>query len=120
MTIFTITPTAVRTNTVGTLVDAVKEIDWTMKGELDGQSFELPQTTVLSEPQAEAFVPFASLTQTDLVSWIEASDERISSIKAHIQYVLDKQIASASLTAKSLPWAPAPEVVPAPATPPAP
>lgn len=112
MTTFTITPTAVRTNTVGDLTDVVKEIDWTMKGELDGQNFELPQTTVLSAPQSEAFIPFASLTKEELVSWIEASDERIDAIKAHIQFVLDKQFASAQLTAKTLPWEPVPETQP--------
>lgn len=112
MTTFTITPTAVRTTTVGDLTDVVKEIDWTMKGELDGQNFELPQTTVLSAPETEGFVPFTSLTKEELVSWIEANDTRIDAIKGHIQLVLDKQFASASLTAKTLPWEPVPEVQP--------
>lgn len=116
MTVFTITPTAVRTTTVDSLTDVVKEIDWIMKGELDGQSFELPQTTVLSAPQSEAFVPFTSLTKEELVAWIESTDERIEAIKAHIQFVLEKQFASAALTAKPLPWAPPVET---PATPPA-
>lgn len=114
---FTITPTAVRTKTVGELTDVVKEIDWTMKGELDGQNFELPQTTILAEPEPGGFIPFGSLTKEELVSWIEASDTRIDAIKAHIQFVLDKQFASASLTSKSLPWEPAPEVVPGELTP---
>lgn len=109
MTTFTITPTAVRTTTVGNLTDVVKEIDWTMKGALDGQEFELPQTTVLPAPESEGFVPFTSLTEAELVSWIETNETRIDAIKAHIQFVLDKQFASASLTAKTLPWQPEPE-----------
>ena len=115
MTTFTIIPTAVRTTTVGDLTDVVKEIDWTMKGQVDGQTFELSQVTVLSTPESEGFVPFSALTEAELVSWIETNDDRIDAIKAHIQFVLDKQLASAVLTPKTLPWAPAPEVVEAPA-----
>jgi hypothetical protein len=110
MTEFTITITAIRTTTVGELESVVKHVEWTLKGTENGQSFELPQKTMMGEPDAEDFIPLTSLTPEVVVAWIEAAEvERMPSIKAHIQSVLDKMVQEAALDSAPLPWAPAPE-----------
>ena len=103
---FTITIDGIKTATINGIADAVKQIQWTLKGELEGQTFELPQSTIVSDPTEVGFIPFASLTSEIVTTWIEEHIEKMNAVKAHIQYVLDKQVAQASLQAKALPWAP--------------
>ena len=71
-------------------------------------------TTTLSDPNSEVFIPLTELTEVAVTAWIQAIDDRIDSIKAHIQYVLDKEVATAALTSTPMPWAP---VVPVAETP---
>jgi hypothetical protein len=111
---FTITVTGIRTMTVGELTNVVKHVEWVLKGTEAGQSFELPQKTMMGEPDAQDFIPLPSLTPETVTAWIEAADaERMPGIKAHIQYVVDKMVAEAAMEAAPLPWAPAPEPAPA-------
>jgi hypothetical protein len=113
---FEITVIGIRTVTVGELTNVVKHVEWTLKGAENGQSFELPQKTMMGEPDAQDFIPLASLTPETVTAWIEAADaERMPGIKAHIQYVIDKMVAEASMVPTPMPWAPATE---APVTPP--
>ncbi len=113
---FTITINGIKTATVDGITDAVKQVDWTLKGELSGQTFELPQTTIVPDPTEAGFIPLASLTAETITTWIEAHEDRMDAIKAHIQYVLDRQVVAAALTTTPLPWAPVVEepVAPAP------
>lgn len=112
---FTITVTGIRTMAVGELTNVVKHVEWVLKGTEAGQSFELPQKTMMGEPDAQDFIPLASLTPETVTAWIEAADaERMPGIKAHIQYVVDKMVAEAAMEAAPLPWAPAPESAPTP------
>lgn len=113
---FTIKINGLRTATVNGLENTVKQVDWTLVGEESGQKFELPQTTNLGDPAAEGFVPLANLTETAVAAWVEATDTRLPGIKAHIQFVLDKEVAKSALTNATMPWAPV-VVVPEPATP---
>jgi hypothetical protein len=107
---FEIIITGIRTTTVGELTNVVKHVEWTLKGTEEGQSFELPQKTMMGEPDAQDFIPLASLTPEAVTAWIEAADaERMPGIKAHIQYVVDKMVVEASMQTAPLPWAPAPE-----------
>ena len=103
---FAIVLNGIKTATVNEIADAVKQIDWTLKGELEGQTFELPQTTIVPDPTEAGFIPLASLTSEVVTAWIEEHEERMFSIKAHIQYVLNKQVAAAALTTTPMPWAP--------------
>jgi hypothetical protein len=104
--VFTIKINAIRTATVGSHSNVVKQVDWTMTGEQSGQRFELPQTTTLADPDGQPFIELANLTEANVVAWIEATDaERIPSIKSHIQFVLDREIAKTGLTATAMPWA---------------
>jgi len=107
---FTIIINGIKTATVNGIADAVKQIDWTLKGELEGQSFELPQTTTVPDPVEAGFIPLTDLTSENVTAWIETHEDRMLSIKAHIEYVLNKQAAAASLVSAPLPWATAPVV----------
>lgn len=111
---FTIKINGLRTATVNGLENTVKQVDWTLIGEESGQKFELPQTTSLGDPAAEGFVPLANLTETAVAAWVEATETRLPGIKAHIQFVLDKEVAKSALTNAPMPWAP---VVEEPAAP---
>jgi len=112
---FEIKVNGIRTGTVGDLTNVIKKVDWTLKGTEGGQSFELPQTTDLGDPEAESFVPLAQVNEANVIAWIEATETRMPGIKAHIQLVLDREVAKAALESKPLPWAPpAPEPAPAP------
>lgn len=118
---FEIIVTGIRTTTVGNLTDVVKQVEWTMKGTKDGQTFELPQKTELGDPDPNSFVPLSSITDPQtMVGWVEQNETRLNAIKAHIQLVLDKMVAEASLAQTPLPWAPPapPEPEPAPTSPP--
>lgn len=111
---FTIKVNGIRTATVNGLENTVKQVDWTLVGEESGQKFELPQTTSLADPAAEGFVPLANLTEAAVAAWIEATETRMPGIKAHIQLVLDKEVAKAALADTPMPWAPVPETPAAP------
>lgn len=106
---FTTLITGIRTGNVGNLVDVVKKVEFTVRGTLGGQTFELPQWCDLSEPQSETFKPLDQVTESDVVQWVEANFTNWPGVKSHIQYVLDKEVAKAALESKPLPWAPAPE-----------
>lgn len=114
---FEIKVNAIRTATVGELTQVIRKVEWTVKGTEQGQSFELPQTTDLSEPAAASFKPLAQVSEADVAAWIEATETRLPGIKAHIQLVLDREVAKHALEDTPMPWAPvveaAPETAPA-------
>lgn len=103
---FEIKINAIRTTTVGDLADVVKRVEFTVKGTEAGESFELPQAVDLGEPDPATFIQLSSLTEADVVSFVEANFTNMPGVKAHIQYVLDKQVAKAALIETPLPWAP--------------
>jgi hypothetical protein len=109
---FTIKITGLRTATVGGIADAVKQVEWTLSGSEASQTFELPQTTQVPDPQAEGFVPLENLTEAQVIAWIETHEPRLPSIRAHIQTVLDREVAKAALTSAPMPWAPVAETPP--------
>ena len=110
---FEIKINAVRTATVNELANVVKQVDWSLVGKQEGQTFELPQSTVLSDPEASAFGPFDQITQAIVTEWVAQNADNMPAIEAHIQYVLDKECAKAGLTDAPLPWAPEPTPAPA-------
>ena len=114
---FEIKINAIRTGKVGELTNVIKKVEFTVKGTEEGQTFELPQTVDLADPEAAAFKPIDTVGEADVVSWVEANFSNLDAVKAHIQYVLDKEVAKAALTSAPLPWAPAPvkPVAPTPA-----
>lgn len=118
---FEIIITGIRTATVGDLTNVIKQVEWTMKGTENGQTFELPQKTELGDPQAETFIPLESITDPAvIVAWVQETDTRIAAIKGHIQSVLNKMIKEAESVATPLPWAPPPPTPAAPIVEPTP
>jgi len=116
---FTTKVTGVRVHDLGNLTKVVKQIEFVVTGTQDGQTFELPQSLVVPDADGTNFVPFEQLTEQQVVAWINEHFENMPSVQAHIQYVLDKEVAKAALAQEALPWAPAPAPAPAPTTPPA-
>jgi len=114
---FTIKITGLRTAIINGIADAVKQVEWTLRGSEASQTFELPQTTQVPDPQAEGFVPLQNLTEAQVIAWIETHELRLPGIKAHIQYVLDREVARAALQSTPMPWAPVAEVPAAPEAP---
>lgn len=102
---FAIRITGLRTQTVAGVPGVVKQVDWTITGTEAGQTFELPQTTTVPDPDAANFVPLAELTEPQVVGWIETHDIQLPGIKWHIQLVLDRQVAQAALEPAAMPWA---------------
>lgn len=105
----------IRTTTIGELTGVIKFVSWTMKGTQDGQVFELPQQTELGAVDPENFTPLANFTSpAQVIAWVEAAELNLEAIKAHIQWVLDRDCAIAALVDSPMPWAPAvePEVTP--------
>ena len=103
---YTIKVTGIKTKTIGDLADVVCSVTWVLEGTENEQSFELPQETILDTPTAESFQALGSLTEEVIADWIEATETRMPSIKAHIQYVLDDMVSKATFTTSPLPWAP--------------
>ena len=111
---FTIKVNGIRTATVGQHTGVVKQVEWTLIGEEAGQKFELPQVTNLGDPAAEGFVALSNLTEAAVVAWIESAEMRLPGIKAHIQFVLDREVAKSALATTAMPWAPVVETPAAP------
>ena len=105
---------SVRTGAVGALASVIRKVEFTLIGTESGQEFQLPGFADLGEPDPNNFVPFSSLTEEQVASFVESSFAGIDPMKAHMQSVLDKEIAKATLENTPLPWAPAPAPMPTP------
>ena len=114
---YSIKVTGIKTKTIGDLADVVCSVTWVLEGTENEQSFELPQETMLDTPIAESFQALGSLTEDVIASWIETTETRMPSIKAHIQYVLNDMVSKATFTTSPLPWAPVVEEVVIPVAP---
>lgn len=94
----------VRVTTQEDLTDVVKEIEVNVTG-VDGEAtFSLPVVVKLSAANANSFTSFEDLTEEQIVSWIE-SDPSLDGTKAHIAFVVAKEVEKLSLELKPLPWA---------------
>jgi hypothetical protein len=111
---FTIKINGIRTTTVGERANVVKQVDWALVGKESSQTFELPQSTTLADPDGQPFVELSNLTEAEVTAWVEAAAGNIDGIKAHIQMVLDREVARAALADTAMPWVP---VVETPTTP---
>lgn len=110
---FAIRVHALHTTTIESMTGVIKKVEWTMQGAEQGQTFELPKTTDLSDPQPELFIPLEQVSETHVVDWIHANETRMPGFKAHIQTVLDEKIARAALTPARLPWLESSQAAPA-------
>lgn len=97
------------------LTDVVKEVEVTVTGTDGAAKFELPTTVKLGDADPGSFTEFSSLTEDQLVSWVE-NDTAVNNIKAHIAMIVAKEAEKLAMEQKPLPWAPAPGT-PAPVAP---
>jgi hypothetical protein len=112
---YTLKINAVRVHNVGELQNVVKEVDVTLMGTDSGCSFELPIAVNVGDPAPENFVDFSQLTPAEVEAWVWSQEDQLSPYKAHIAYVVAKEVEKAALEQKPLPWVPAPEAPAAPA-----
>lgn len=108
---YSITITSARVQTEGDLTDIVKELDVQVKGQDGPAQFALPATLTLGAPDPDAFTAFASLTEAQLVEWVDAHP-MIAPIKAHVAMIVSKEVEKLALTQKPLPWQPEPAPMP--------
>jgi len=93
-----------------TLTDVVYNVHWGMTATSDQTDSEgNPYTTntigtqTVHSPTSDQFVDFDSLTQDDVVSWLESSDMDIEEIKAGLDNRIQNLITPTSVT-KNVPW----------------
>lgn len=65
------------------------------------------------DPTAEDYIPFAELTEADVLGWIQAVV--VDDYEEHVNGQIQKQIDQLAISDAELPWAPATEEEPAPA-----
>lgn len=93
------------------LTDVVKEIEVTVTGTDGAAKFELPVVVKLGDADPGNFTAFSSLTEEQIVSWIE-SDPSLDSTKAHVALVVAKEAEKLASEPKPLPWLPPPAPAP--------
>lgn len=101
----------IRTHDVQNFEKVVKQIDFTISGTKQSETFSLPQSLVLTDKQIENFIPFEDLTQAWAVDLIEKTFDNMQQVKSQIEYVLDTMVLKKNLVQQSLPWAPASNAV---------
>lgn len=104
-----------RVTAQGGLADVVKEVDVTVTGTDGAAKFDLPIAVKLGDADPKSFTEFSSLTEAQIVSWIE-NDPAVSNIRAHIAMIVAKEAEKLAMEQKPLPWEPAPGT-PAPVAP---
>jgi hypothetical protein len=96
------------------LTDVVKRVELTVTGTDGAAKFDLPTAVNLAPADPSDFTAFASLTEEQLISWVE-SDPSLDGVKAHIALVVAREVEKLAMEQKPLPWAPAPEAPTPPA-----
>jgi len=104
--VFSIRVTGVRTGTVQSLSNVVRQVAFVVSGSVGSSTFELPQTVDLGDPNPSTFIDFSQVTEADVSAWIESSFQNMEGVKAHIRTVVLRMAAEAALENKPLPWAP--------------
>jgi hypothetical protein len=102
---FSIKVQSIRTATVGSLVDVIKQVGFIVAGQLNGQFFELPQTVELGDPDPALFKPLSSLAEADVIAWVDQNFSNMVAVKWHIETQLKRLVAEAALIKQPLPWA---------------
>lgn len=108
-TIYTTAIDSCRVTTQGDLTNVVKEVNCTITGTDDvvtSCTFSLPIQVKFGAADPQSFTPFEDITEAEMVAWVNAQTDQIAPVQAHIEYVLQQQLAIAALTPKPLPWAP--------------
>lgn len=112
---------AARVVAQGDLTDVIKEVEVTVTGTDGAAKFDLPTTVKLGAADPSNFTAFGNLTEEQIVAWLDIPPtpelpSRLEGVKAHIAFVVAKEVEKLASESKPLPWAPAPEA-PAPVDP---
>jgi hypothetical protein len=104
------------------LADVVKEVEVTVTGTDGAAKFDLPTTVKLGAADPSSFTAFGDLTEEQILAWLDAPPipgvpTTLEGIKAHIAFVVAKEVEKLAMEQKPLPWAPVPDPA-APVTPP--
>ena len=91
---------------VGTDTDVVQTIHWRIEGTDGTHTGSVYGSVGITLDTSTTFVPFASLTEADVISWAQAAlgAEQVAAFEANI----DAQIAAAAnppVVSPALPWA---------------
>lgn len=106
--VYSYSVTSIRVVAQGGLVDVVKEVEVNVTGTDGAAKFEHPITLDLADADPSNFIAFQSLTEAQLVSWIE-SHPLLDALKSHIAFIVAKEVDKLSMEQKPLPWAPVAE-----------
>lgn len=101
--IFSVLILAMRTETVGALVNVVREVDCTVTATQAGTTASMSVTAPLGDVDVIDFVPYASLTEAKVLGWVETVLASQQS-KPFLQQMLDSMIAAAAFGRPALPW----------------
>lgn len=102
------------------LPNVVKEVNCTITGTDDVYTkcvFALPIQVTFGPADPATFTPFDQITEAEMIDWVNAQTEQLAGTYAHIDLVVQKEVALAELEPKPLPWAPEPEPTPTPVPP---
>ena len=104
------------------LTDVIKEVEVTVTGTDGAARFDLPTTIKLGAADPSSFTAFGDLTEEQILAWLDAPPipgvpTTLEGIKAHIAFVVAKEVEKLAMEQKPLPWAPVPDPA-APVTPP--
>ncbi len=108
-TVFTTTITGCRVTTQGDLTDVVKDVNCDITGTDDVYTkvtFTLPIIVTFGPADPATFTPFASITEEEMLAWVNAQTEQLQPVQAHIDYVVQRDVQVAQLEPLPLPWAP--------------
>jgi hypothetical protein len=117
-TVFVTTIQGCRVTTQGDLTDVVKDVNCVITGTDDLYpkcTFELPVIVTFGPADPATFTPFSSITEEEMLDWVNAQTDQLEPVQSHINMVVQKEVALADLEPMPLPWAP-----PTPPTPPGP
>lgn len=101
--IFSVLILAMRTETVGALVNVVKEVDCTVTASESGVVSSMSVTAPLGDVDVIGFVPYPELTEETVLGWVDAVLTAQQS-KPYLQQMIDSAIAMAAFARPALPW----------------
>ncbi len=92
------------------LSDVVYNVHWSYKATSDqtdaeGEAYSATSigAQVVGAPDPNSYIAFDSLTQSDVVGWLEASDLSVEALKANLDAQIVELITPSS-AAKDVPW----------------
>ena len=88
------------------LSDVVKVIHWRLTATNDTHTAETYSTVSLDAPSAESFTAFASLTEAQVIAWVESKVD-VDALKAGLDAQL-VTLANPPIVVKQGPWTAAP------------